>query len=418
MPNAEAPTKRYNRTICVPFSKPVYIEIVRDALSFRAYLDEKIALVPEIFPFHIVDGYLMKDIYFSKKLAIPIRRIEIAAVGYTVRPSFVMPYLTGEVKDVENALFFRKFDVPFWAIAHVFGRDSMYWYRMENQLGKNSIVGTTIKDASLLPEHVAADEKHTWVLGEKRYIATTVASECILGASIAPDAGAEALTTAYGVFKKETQGIKPDYAPRTANIDGWAGTQKAWTTIFPSVFILFCFLHVFIKIRDRAKKKHRSIFLEATSKLWDCYNALNRRSFSQRVRRLVEWAQASAIPPVILDPIKKLHTNLSSYAMAYNYPGAHRTSNMLDRLMQKMDRHLFATRYFHGSLSSAELNIRGWTLIQNFAPSNPTTVRKYNGYNSPAARFNQRQYHDSWLENLLISASLGGVPAAPQNPLE
>ena len=238
MPKADAPRKRYNRTICVPFSKSVYMEIVRGAPSFRAHLDEKIALVPEIFPFHIVGGYLMKDIYFSKKLAIPIRRIEIAGVGYTVRPSFVMPYLTGEVKDVENALFFRKFDVPFWAIARVFGRDSMYWYRMENQIGKNSIVGTTVKDASLLPEHVVADEKHTWILGEKCYIATTVASECILGASIAPDAGAEALTSAYGVFKKETQCIKPDYAPQTANIDGWSGTKKAWTAIFLSVLIL------------------------------------------------------------------------------------------------------------------------------------------------------------------------------------
>jgi hypothetical protein len=103
----------------------------------------------------------MKDIYHSKKLSIPIRRIQIAKINYTVRPCFVMPYLAGFVDDVEKALFLRKFDVPFWAFSHVFGKDAMYWYRLEKSLGRNSIVGTTIKDARCLPKHLSADEKHT-----------------------------------------------------------------------------------------------------------------------------------------------------------------------------------------------------------------------------------------------------------------
>ncbi|MFH0925564.1 MAG: hypothetical protein V1872_08050, partial [bacterium] len=80
-------------------------------------------------------------------------------------------------------------------------------------------------------------------------------------------------------------------------------------------------------------------------------------------------------------------------------------------------RHLFTICYFHGSLSSAELNIRGWALIHNFAPSNPLTVKKYNGFQSPAERLNQFRYHDNWLKNLLISASLGGFRDPPLNPL-
>jgi hypothetical protein len=65
-----------------------------------------------------------------------------------------------------------------------------------------------------------------------------------------------------------------------------------------------------------------------------------------------------------------------------------------------MDQHLFCTRYFHGSISSAELNIRGWALIHNFAPSNPLTVRKYgNGLASPAERLNKKRYHHSLYEN-------------------
>ncbi len=38
----------------------------------------------------------MKDCYVSKKLNIKIRRIQIAGRSYTVRPSFVMPYMTGQ----------------------------------------------------------------------------------------------------------------------------------------------------------------------------------------------------------------------------------------------------------------------------------------------------------------------------------
>ncbi len=73
---------------------------------------------------------------------------------------------------------------------------------MEQQLGHLSLVGTTVRDPTLLPENLAADEKHTRLLGEKVYIATTVAAECILGASIAPNAGDVALTKAYATIRR------------------------------------------------------------------------------------------------------------------------------------------------------------------------------------------------------------------------
>ena len=90
---------------------------------------------------------------------------------------------------------------------------------------------------------------------------------------------------------------------------------------------------------------------------------------------------------------------------------------MLDRLMQRMNRHLFSTQYFHGSLASSELSIRVWALLLNFAPSNPTTIKKHNGFQSPAERLNQFRYHDNWLQNLLTSASLERFRGPPLNPL-
>ena len=49
----------------------------------------------------------MKDIRYSKWFDIWIRRILIEDVAYTIRPSFVMPYMTGMVEDVEKPLFLR-----------------------------------------------------------------------------------------------------------------------------------------------------------------------------------------------------------------------------------------------------------------------------------------------------------------------
>jgi len=137
---------RQKRLICLPFNHlSHYIEIVNYPEEFRASMDSIAKQWPELFPPEFFNGYLMKDIRPSTKLSIPVRRIKISGVSYTVRPSFVMPYMTGFVGDVEKGLFLRKFDTPFWALAHVFGKNPMYWFRMEQSLGRNSIVGTTVK---------------------------------------------------------------------------------------------------------------------------------------------------------------------------------------------------------------------------------------------------------------------------------
>jgi len=352
-----------NRTICLPFSQQVYNAHIDNASDFRKCIDGRIELFPELFPPEITTGCRMKDIYYSRKQSVAIRRIEIAGIAYSIRPSFLMPYLTGVVDEVEKAIFMRKFNVPFWALSYVFGKDPMYWYRIEKSVGRNSIVGTTITNADDIPQHLGADEKNTRILGDKVYVATTVGNECILGASVAKDAGEQSLQDAYQVFKDEAQCLKPAYTPTTVNMDGWKATRNAWKFLFSSVVIICCFLHVFIKIRDRAKKRYKDIFDEAASKLLDCYHAEKKIVFSQRIRRLIEWCEKNNMPSVIADPIKKLRQNIAAYKVAYDHPKAHRTSNMIDRLMQRMDRHLFSTQYFHGTMAAAELSIRGWALI-------------------------------------------------------
>jgi len=86
---------------------------------------------------------------------------------------------------VEKPLFLRKYNVPFHALSYVFGENAMKWFRIEQNIGRNRIKGTTIGCVEDLPQHVIADENHTWIMGEKAYIATTCANHCILGVSIA-----------------------------------------------------------------------------------------------------------------------------------------------------------------------------------------------------------------------------------------
>lgn len=415
---SESVKNRGHCTICVHFSEDLYPDIVKDPSRFRETLEEKIAQYPELFPLDIKQGFHLKELRHSIKLGLSIRRIEVAGVSYTIRPSFVMPYLTGKVSEVEKALFLRKFSVPFWGLAYIFGKDAMYWHRLEHSIGSHQLVGTTIRQAKDLPDHIGADEKHTRRQGDKVYIASTCGAGCILGASVAPNAGEASLTKAYGVFKTEAQAVKPDYAPKTVNTDGWSATQKAWQTLFCSVVLIACFLHVYIKIRDRSKKKHKQWFQDVSDRLWRCYEASTKASFSQRLRRMSEWAsQAEGLPDFMLEKIKKLKENSSSFTDAYKFKGTHRTSNMVDRLMQRMNRHLSSMHYFHGDLVAAEYSIRGWALIQNFAPCSPGNVRKHAGFKSPAERLNQFRYHDNWLQNLLISGSLKrGVRVTPPNP--
>ena len=166
--------------------------MINNHQHFRTKLDQFIARYPELFPVNIDQGYQLYGMARPsvKMPDIKRQRIRLNAADeqrhhpiYTVVPSFVLPYMTGTTDEVENALFLRRFGVPFWALTHVFGHNDMYWQRLVAQFGGNDIVGMTLKDPELLPDHLLADEKHTRLNGEKAYIATTVAQDCVLGIS-------------------------------------------------------------------------------------------------------------------------------------------------------------------------------------------------------------------------------------------
>lgn len=407
--------RRGHATVCLPIGEDEYAALVENPKHFRRWLDGCFAEIPELFPEGFARGYRMKDGRTSLKQTVVMRRIELRdGRSYSIRPSFLMPYMTARTEEVEVPLFLRKFGVPFWALARVFGGDSMYWYRLEIGLGRNSLVGTTVRTVEL-PEHLLADEHHRRRDGEKNYIATTVAAGCVLGAALSESAGTDDLKEAYGVFKEEARDLDPTYIPRTVNTDGWHGTQAAWRILFPLVAILQCFLHAWLKIRDRAKHLGE-LFFETSERVWHAYHAPDCRSFSQRIRSLRSWA-SGCLTGIVLDKVVDLCNKRDLWTIAYDHPKGHRTSNMLDRLMRSMNRYFDDGQHLHGSRDACDQHCRAWALLYNFTPWHPATAEDNNGWQSPAERLNRNRYHDNWLQNLLVSTSLGGYRnRPPQNP--
>jgi hypothetical protein len=290
----------------------------------------------------------------------------------------------------------------------------MSWYRMECGLGRFSVVGATVRRAGL-PEHLLADEHHQTLDGEKLYIATTVGSGCVLGAEPAATAGTDDLKAAYAVFKEEARDIAPKYKPKTVNTDGWKGTKAAWRALFKGLVILQCFLHAWLKVRERSKHL-KDQFAEISRRVWEAYHVPDRRCFGQRLRSLRGWAKEH-LTGVVLEKVLDLCQKRDRWSIAYRHPGGHRTSNMLDRLMRGMNRYFDHGQHLHGSRGACRLHCRAWALLWNFAPWHAETTRENRGWRCPAERLNRYRYHECWLQNLLISASLGGYRGPhPQNP--
>jgi hypothetical protein len=392
---------------------------VDDKVAFRQLLDEHIAQYPEIFPSAIDQGYKLHGLMpASKKMPeICLRRIQLTAKDergqaqvFMMGPCFVLPYMSGDVDEVEKALFLHeKFGVAFWGLSYVFGRNDMYWYRLTQSLGRNSIVGTTLKDPAKLPEHVLADEKHTDLNGEKAYLAITVAEDCVLGASVALAADEKELREAYRSFKTEAQQLKPDYQPQTVNTDGWFATRSAWKALLPAIILISCFLHAFIKIRSCCQRM-KADFVEIQARVWEIYHAPDPLTFMKKVAVFKTWAILTLPKSTGLEAILKLAAKTPEFIKAYAYPAAYRTSNMIDRHMEPLARYLYSIKYFNGHLVSAERSVRAWALSHNFLPYCPR-AKIGQTYKSPAHKLNGFVYRDNWLENLLVSASMRGYPS-------
>lgn len=399
------------KQIVIPMTATQYDEIWTDSQRVRATVDRLLAESPELFPSGMDQRYALHGFdRTSRKLeGVRLRKVVLSnGESYWLRPSFVLSFMAGTVEDVEAPLLLASFGVPMWLLTRIFGHNDMYWQRLVERLGRHSLVGTTVRDPQRLPQHLVADEHHVKWCGEKGYIATTAAGGCLLGVALSKSASEEALVPAYGDFVREARDLQPDYAPQTVNTDGWGGTRNAFLSWFPKVALILCFLHGFLKIRDRCRKAH-----ELHRRVWDVYRAQTAAEFRRLMTELQSWSATQTWSAAVPAMLSKLRDKTDDYVIAYDHPDCHRTSNLVDRLMNRLYRLMYAGRGLHGHQCHSELRLRGWALLLNFRPFAPRagTSRQHQ---CPAHRLSGKRYHDHWLHNLLVSGSLLGCrPLAP-----
>jgi hypothetical protein len=415
-PAATTSQSRGSRQICLPLDRETYDQIWDDPQAVRLLVEQLLNEHPELFPKSMAQGFtLCGKLPQSRKLAgVCLRRVRVAETDedghsttqdFFLRPSFVLPSACGTVEDVEKGMLLLSYGVPPHVVQSCFGRNPMFWYRLETSLGRNSLVGTTVRDPQALPQHLAADEHHARLCGADAYVAMTAGGGCVLGMALSDSASEVDLTAAYGRFRDEAGAVSADYAPETVNTDGWKATQAAWRTLFPTVVTILCFLHGFLKIRDRCRKA-----FELHGKIWEVYQAGDAPAFREAMESFRQWCAARSWSGPIQEALEKLWGRTEEYVRSYSHPACHRTSNQVDRPMNALYRLLYANRTLHGHLETAESRLRGWALLMNFRPFEPQTRRR-TGYQSATHRLNKAKYHDNWLHNLYISASLGGVRA-------
>ena len=114
------------------------------------------------------------------------------------------------------------------------------------------------------------------------------------------------------------------------------------------------------------------------------YKATDKHTFSQRIRRLREFSKN-----ILDNKIKKKVLKLCSKKYSF------------------MDKFLYNRKYLKGRKQTAQKSITAFCIAHNFRPYVPATVKKKN-IRSPFEKLNGFQYHDNWLQNMLIATSGNG----------
>ena len=393
---------------CLPCASAAqYRAYVDDPAQYRQSLSAMVRQYPALFPHDMDQGFTFHDAYASVKHDVIVRRIKVKTTGavFARRPSFVMPSMIGRTDAIEKALSLRQWGGPFDALASVFGRDALCWYRAWLAFGRPSLVGTPVKDPHQVPRDLVADEQLTQVAKQQVSVPTTVGGGCFLGVSVVEAADTVTLERGDGACAKEAKALDPTYHARSVCTEGWEATRQAWRQLFPTITVGRCFLHALLKMQQHCAGPLRHQRLD---KAWQVYQAATTRQCAQRLRRLAEWTPVHLSGPVATMVLQRCRRR-ADCTPAYACPQAHRPSNAVDRLLNDQDRLLYAMRYWHGTTKSARLAVRAMALQWNVHPYGARLRRDQPSRTTPFDDLNGFQYHPNWLHNLLIASSLGGL---------
>ena len=271
--------------------------------------------------------------------------------SYWLRPSFIFSYMTGTVDELAYPLLLAEHGVPPWLLKIGFGHNDMFWYRLIERLGRNSLVGTTVRDSAHLPEHLVADEHHADWAGQKGYIPTTVGGGCILGVVMTASADDVHLQEAYGVFAPDA-GRRPRVRPP----DGQHRRLGVDAECVPDVVSPD---HGGALFSARVLEDSRPL-PQGPRTAPPGVGRLPCR-YCEEFRRLMnefqQWCATQTWTTSVREMLTKLWNKTESYVVAYEHPGCHRTSNAVDRPMNRLCRLMYASRGLHGHQSSSEFRL-------------------------------------------------------------
>jgi hypothetical protein len=133
------PPKKGYRTIRLPLAESEYDRFLTDRSYAKDRLEELYEECAEWFPEAFPCGYAcfgstepsIKQPRLGRRM-----RLDQGRTVLTIAPACAMPDMTGRPHDVDQALCLRRLHVPCWAMAHVFGRDAMSWYRLAQGRGR------------------------------------------------------------------------------------------------------------------------------------------------------------------------------------------------------------------------------------------------------------------------------------------
>ena len=173
-------------------------------------------------------------------------------------------------------------------------------------------------------------------------------------------------------------------------------------SLFPGIAVILCFLHGFLKIRDRCRKNH-----DLQARVWEVYRAPTAAEFWSRRADFQNWFPSQNCTASVGEMVAKLSKKTEAYIVAHDHPGCRRTRNAVDRPMNRLCRLMYAGRGLHGHQASSERRLRGWALLLNFRVFAPRSNHPRE-HDCPAQRLNGKRYHANWLHNLNASTSLLG----------
>jgi hypothetical protein len=118
-------TQFCSNTIVLPLEASAYPRFIVDNECAQSLIETFWSRYLELFPIPECEFRFYGRTPASKKCeGMRLRRIKVQGCIYRIRPSFLLSYFRGHVAQdhLSDAMFLRKFGVPYWALVYLYGR--------------------------------------------------------------------------------------------------------------------------------------------------------------------------------------------------------------------------------------------------------------------------------------------------------